>query len=315
MTGRSYNISSLHLPATVNGNSPLQNSVETPSVVLVCDVGNSRVKFGLFRHPGQGSVRGGLPECLDSAVSRNGEAVEWDAIRRWLSDVQSARVVRGVLAGTNPSGVKRIREEWLTELNVMPHECPDRKQQLPLEVDVEHPERVGIDRLLNAVACNAIRPADRGAVVIDSGTATTVDVVDSRGVFRGGAILPGFELSGRALHEYTALLPHITIDDLAEQPHPALGRNTAAAIRSGLFWGQVGAIRELVTRLTENVMHAGDAAAQTVSHSPPPLLLLTGGAAALLAEHLDNARREPHLSLQGLVLAAAACEQSSRNSR
>src|SRR5207249_4465914 len=79
-------------------------------------------------------------------------------------------------------------------------------QQLPIEVAVAQPERVGLDRLFNAVAVNARRAPEAAAVVVDAGSAVTVDWVDARGVFRGGAIFPGFRLMAEALHRYTALL-------------------------------------------------------------------------------------------------------------
>jgi type III pantothenate kinase len=150
--------------------------------------------------------------------------------------------------------------------------------------------RVGVDRLLNAVAANVIRPAARPAVIVDTGTATTVDLVNTDGAFEGGAILPGFELCARALHDYTALLPLLSIEELAGEPREPLGRNTRAALRSGLFWGQLGAVKELIERLTPV--------------RTEPLVLLTGGGAVLLASHFPEARWEPHLSLQGLVVMA-----------
>ena len=86
----------------------------------------------------------------------------------------------------------------------------------------------------------------RPAIIVDSGTATTVDAVDADGVFLGGAILPGFGLLARSLQRYTALLPLITLEELGTGPPPAVGRDTTAAIKSGLFFGQLGAVRELV---------------------------------------------------------------------
>ena len=149
---------------------------------------------------------------------------------------------------------------------------------------------MGIDRLLNAVAANHIRPDKTPAVIIDCGTATTVDYISAAGAFAGGAILPGFELSARALHQYTARLPLIDVATLGHSPPNPLGHNTAAAIQSGLFWGQLGAVRELITRLSDD----------TVS----PLILLTGGGGSLLQPYISEAIYEPHLSLQGLSLTA-----------
>ena len=113
-------------------------------------------------------------------------------------------------------------------------------------------------------------------------------MVSADGAFEGGAILPGLALSAKALHEYTALLPLVSVMELGQATPEPLGRNTRAAIRSGLFWGQLGAVKELIER-------------QIGSDAD---IFVTGGGGALLAEHLPSARFEPHLPLQGLVLIA-----------
>jgi type III pantothenate kinase len=127
------------------------------------------------------------------------------------------------------------------------------KRRLPLEIEVDFPERVGIDRLLNAVAANAIRDLSQPAIIVNSGTAVTVDLVGGEGAFLGGAILPGILLSAKALHAETTTLPHVDPWKLLKDEPPVLGKNTEAAIASGLYWGHLGAVRELVGRLMERV--------------------------------------------------------------
>src|SRR5690606_15842862 len=103
----------------------------------------------------------------------------------------------------------------------------------------------------------------------------------------------GFDIVADALHERTSLLPRIRMDDLTGTPD-ALGRNTTGALRSGLYWGLVGGVRELVERLSQIVRETTD---------EPPLVLVTGGAGQLLLPHLPAARHEPQLTLQGLILS------------
>jgi type III pantothenate kinase len=147
---------------------------------------------------------------------------------------------------------------------------------------------------LNAVAGNVIRPPGKAMIIVDSGTATTVDVVSAQGVFEGGAILPGFQLCARALHQYTALLPHIANEELAASTPDPLGKNTRDAIRSGLFWGQLGAVRELVGHLGEPFGEA-------------PITVVTGGAGRLLVPQLPPVvLHRPFLALQGLVIVGQA---------
>ena len=127
---------------------------------------------------------------------------------------------------------------------------------LPLVVKLPRPDMVGVDRLLDGLAANRLRTPGHPAVVVDVGSAITVDLIDAGGAFLGGAILPGIAMSARALHEFTDLLPQIDMAELAEPP-PALGTATVAAMRSGLFWGAVGAVRQLVEQLTGNQRRRG----------------------------------------------------------
>lgn len=251
---------------------------------LAIDVGNTRIKLGLFAWPSS-RTRGELPACVERISLLADEPLPWDLLGQWRST--TSNWLPAAIAGSNPTGVERLKSEWPSSLGPAPRAIANT-DDFPLPIHVDEPRRVGIDRLLNAVAVNELRSAKRPAVIVDSGTATTVDVVSSDGAFEGGAILPGLALSAKALHEYTALLPLVSVPELGQATPEPLGRNTRAAIRSGLFWGQLGAVRELIER------QVGSGAE----------LFVTGGGGALLAEHLPNARFEPHLPLQGLVLIA-----------
>ena len=159
-------------------------------------------------------------------------------------------------------------------------------------VEVEQPDKVGADRLVNGVAVNRLRERRVPAIIIDMGTALTIDVVSAEGAFIGGAIAPGVATSARALHEFTYALPLV---EVSATPPPALGRSTAEAIVSGLYWGAVGAARELVQKLTEEVGEAE--------------IYLTGGAGTLFAGVLTAEGRRPpqfipHLTLAGIAIAA-----------
>jgi len=162
---------------------------------------------------------------------------------------------------------------------------------LPLEVALPRPDMVGIDRLLGAVAANQLRRPDTPAIIVDLGTAITVDLVTAEGRFAGGAILPGIGLSARALHEHTDLLPLLDMHELADAP-PALGTDTRAAMRAGIYWGSIGAVRQLIEQLGSGL-------------STRPQVILTGGAAPAVASRIaDAAVYAPHLVLGGIALAA-----------
>jgi len=257
------------------------------SLLLAIDVGNTRTKFGLF-HRADLDNGSQLPECRAAVAVPHGTPLPWQTLREWVTRGDS---LAGIVAGTNPPAIAELCRQWQAEPWPVPF-VVDAGIRLPIQIDVDFPEKVGLDRLLNAVAANHIRPADTPVVIVDTGTAVTVDYVSATGEFGGGAILPGVDLSALALHQYTALLPRIpAVELMGDVPDP-VGRNTRDAIRSGLFWGHVGAIQELVERIGERSLE-------------PPLLLLTGGAAALLAPCLRaNAQWESHLPLKGLAVAS-----------
>jgi type III pantothenate kinase len=144
--------------------------------------------------------------------------------------------------------------------------------QLPLQVLLEKPDHVGIDRLLDAVAANQRRRPGHSAILIDAGSAVTVDWVDASGAFRGGAIFPGLRLMAHALHDYTALLPLIPIPtELPEMP----GTSTREAMAVGIVWTVIGGVRAIIERLRP---HTGD----------DPDIFLTGGDGALLRPGLPG---------------------------
>lgn len=254
------------------------------SAVLVIDAGNTRVKFAWMEIP----AGGGVPQSRGFSAIPVGADLPVDLIREWL---QGGTISRAVIAGSNPPEVERVRAAWSLDV---PLEGLPPREKLPLVIDVDFPQKVGIDRLLNAIAANVRRQPGQPAIVIDSGTATTIDLIDETGTFRGGAILPGFEMSSKALHQYTALLPLVPHHRLHEREPETVGRNTEAAVESGLYWGHVGAVRELVDRLL-----------QVCAGGVEPLVLLTGGTGPLLKKHLPFVEWDAAVCLQGLALAAA----------
>lgn len=255
--------------------------------VIAIDVGNSRTKFGLFDVAAMIND-GELPHTLRAMAVAHDQEHPWTQIRDWVGD-ELAPGLRIFIAGTRPEMVEHVSKDrpdgWPQPTLV------DSSYAFPFPIRVDEPRKAGVDRLLTAVATNVLRQPGQAAIIVDSGTATTIDLVAPDGGFEGGSILPGFELTAKSLHHYTARLPYIPIEELDSQSREPLGRNTREALRSGLFWGQLGAIRELIAQLESGI-------------DGTPLVLLCGGGAGLLAPHLTQAEWYPHLALQGLVLVA-----------
>ena len=163
------------------------------------------------------------------------------------------------------------------------------------DVRVSHelirPETAGTDRALAVAAAIAMAPAGRPGVVISCGTAITVERISSQGIWQGGAIAPGLAVTARALHHQTAQLPFVEL----HQAPPHWGASTHPAVEAGVFWGTVGAVRELLAK-------------QTADLGDDRWLIWTGGDAALLANAVvgSQARVEPDLVLLGLCRALSS---------
>jgi type III pantothenate kinase len=154
------------------------------------------------------------------------------------------------------------------------------------EIRVKSPEEVGADRLLNALA--AYRAFKQALIVIDFGTATTFDVVGQDGAYLGGAIAPGINLSIEALHQAAARLPRIGIG----RPQAVIGTGTVSAMQSGIYWGYIGLIEGLVTRIRREI-------------EAPAKVVATGGLAPLFSEGTEIFDRiDPDLTLDGLRMLA-----------
>jgi len=160
----------------------------------------------------------------------------------------------------------------------------------PVMPDVVNPRTVGADRVLNGLAAHAQHPGD--LIVVDFGTATTFDVIDEHGTYKGGVIAPGINLSLDALVAAAAQLPRIAIEAPADR-NAIIGRTTEDSMRSGIFWGYVSMIEGLLARIKAEI-------------GRPVTVVATGGLAALFDTHTDAFDAiEPDLTIQGLSLLHA----------
>ena len=153
-----------------------------------------------------------------------------------------------------------------------------------LKIKYRDPKEVGADRIADAVGAVTMFPK-RNLIVADFGTATTLCAITSNKEFLGGNIIPGVRLAMEALEERTAQLPSVEI----LPPRNALGRTTVESIQSGLYWSNVGMVRELVSRITEEEFA-----------EEPPLVLATGGFAQLFNREKLFDEVVPDLILKGL---------------
>ena len=153
-----------------------------------------------------------------------------------------------------------------------------------LKILYRDPKEVGADRIADAVGAVRLYP-DRNIIVADFGTATTLCAISNRKEFLGGNIVPGLNLSMRALEERTAQLPSVEI----VPPATAIGRSTVESIQAGLYWSNVGMVRELITRITNEEFS-----------SERPVVIGTGGFAQLFNREKLFDAVIPDLILTGL---------------
>lgn len=244
----------------------------TPDVVV--DIGNSRIKWGWIASDGE----------MDR-VSLPSDPAEWN---RHLVLLPSARPLSWAIASVHPERLQAFAA-WVVDrgdqFGVVTHE------QIPLTIKVDEPAKIGIDRLVTALAATRRTPG-RTLVVASVGTAVTVDIVGPAGEFAGGSIFPGLRLMAEALHEHTATLPFVEVKEVARS---LPGRNTVDAIRTGVFWAVVGGISFLATQ-----------GHQVFGHSWPKLYL-TGGDSHLLKGFFNfDPEIVPTLTLDGIRIAAEA---------
>ncbi|GJM06444.1 MAG: type III pantothenate kinase 2 [marine bacterium B5-7] len=137
-----------------------------------------------------------------------------------------------------------------------------------LRIEVKNPVELGADRIANAVAALAQFP-NKHLLILDFGTATTLCAINKKGAYLGGSIMPGMKISMQALNDNAAKLSPVDI----LKPTKALGQTTISNIQSGLYYGQLGALRELITRISQEAFP-----------DEKPVVLATGGYAHLFAE-------------------------------
>jgi type III pantothenate kinase len=252
-------------------------------VILVFDVGNTETTIGLFNAEvlrGHWRITTSVPRTADEFGV---------LIRGLLSHTDfSTRDVDGVAIGSVvPSTTGPLAEACGRYLPVSSAVIVDGRSALPIRLEVDEPQTVGADRIVNTLA--ASRLFARDAIVVDLGTATTYDCITADGVFLGGVIAPGVQTSADTLTRRTSKLP---ATELVVPAH-VIGKRTEDCIRAGVMFGAADAIDGLVRRIK------GEWPRKSI-----PMVIGTGGFAetvGALCSEFD--RVEPHLTLQGLQMA------------
>jgi len=251
-------------------------------MLLLIDAGNTNTVFALSN----GTEILSVWRCRTDSARTADEYASWLAPLMLMKGFAFQAVERTIASSVVPDAnfnLSRLSKIYF-EQEV---EFIGRNGLMPrLDILLDKPEEIGADRIVNAIAVRTHYPLP--AIVLDFGTATTFDVVDGQGRYAGGAIAPGINLSVNALHQAAAKLPRIGI----QRPPQATGKNTIMAMQSGIYWGYVGLVNGIVSRLTEEL-------------GTNPHVVATGGLAPLFARDLPIIQAvDDTLILKGLLAIA-----------
>jgi type III pantothenate kinase len=189
-----------------------------------------------------------------------------------------------IISSVVPQSIFNLRNLARRYLHVEPLVIGENAD-LGIPVRIDKPSEAGADRLVNAIGAHIVYAGD--LIVIDSGTATTFDVIAADGGFEGGVIAPGINLSMEALHSAAAKLPRVAIQ--RPRGNTSIGKDTVAAMQSGVFWGYIALIEGLVQRIKDD-------------WGKPMTVIGTGGVASLFhgatnaIDHFD-----PDLTIRGML--------------
>jgi len=257
-------------------------------MLLALDIGNTNVTIGLFR---AGALLITRRAATNARVTADEMELLLDGLLR-LDGVALADLDAIALASVVPALSGAI--EAIAERRDLPLLIAGAGT-VPLAIRVDRPSDVGADRLVNALAVGRLHGTP--AVVVDFGTATTLDCVAADGAYVGGAIAPGLELGLEALAARTAKLPRIEL----RAPDRAIGRDTVSAMQAGTIFGYQALVSGLLERVRRELAESNGVAPGEVK------AILTGGlSAAPWARHLDGIDAiDPDLTLKGLAILYA----------
>ena len=255
-------------------------------MLLAIDAGNTNVVFALVDG---GEIRARWRIATDPRRTADEYAV-WLHQLLNLEGFARPDVARLIIGTVVPRALHNLTVLAQKYFGVEPMVAGQGAMTWPMALDVPDPASVGADRALNALAAHAAWPGD--LIVVDFGTATTFDVVDAAGAYKGGIIAPGINLSLDALVAAAAKLPRIAIEAPADTD--VIGRTTESQMRIGVYWGYVSMIEGLIARLKAEI-------------GRPVTVIATGGLAILFDQHSEAFDAiEGDLTIRGLALLAGS---------
>jgi type III pantothenate kinase len=250
-------------------------------MLLAIDVGNTNIVLGVFEGPTLvQSWR--LQTLRERTADELGLLVDGLFEHSRIERVQVRGVILGSVVPPLTGTICAMTHRYFGQNPLI----VDPAGNTGMPILYENPSEVGADRIVNGVAAYARygMKGDRPLIIVDFGTATTLDAVTAKGEYLGGAICPGVQISADALFQRAARLPRIDV----RKPSRIVGRTTVGAMESGLFYGYVGMVEGLVRRMTDEL-------------GGRVICIATGGLADVIAPETSLIQHvDPDLTLHGL---------------
>ncbi len=257
-------------------------------MLLAIDVGNTNVVFALF----DGRMIKMRWRIATDPRRTGDEYAVWLMQLLTIRGVARQDITRIIVSTVVPRALHNIEVLSRNYFGVEPLVAGTSPATYGIDIDVDQPSSLGSDRAVNAIAAHARYAGD--LIIIDFGTATTLDIIDFNGAYKGGIIAPGINLSLDALVGNTAKLPRIAIE--APKSTSVIGTNTEDQMQIGVFWGYVAMMEGLIARMRAQI-------------GRPARVIATGGLAILFNDHtgiFDHV--DPDLTLDGLAILAERAE-------
>jgi type III pantothenate kinase len=252
-------------------------------MLLTIDIGNTNITLGVFKYAQGKPVKG--PANI-WRLHTNVKMTEDEYGTKILDLLQYAFIetagIKAVAVASVVPALNRTFEEMTLKYFKQAAFFVGREALPKIDVLYENPEEVGADRIANAVAAYAYYGGP--VIVLDFGTATTFDCISKKGVYLGGAIAPGPGISAEALAKFTSKLPRVEM----KKPEKAIGKSTIRAMQSGLYYGYIGLIKEILQRTKKEIVGT-------------PVVIATGGLAGLIVPEIKEVKAiVPELTLEGI---------------
>ena len=248
-----------------------------PSNLLVVDVGNTNIVLGIYR----GDV---LVNSWRLATARERTSDEYGILAKQLVAESKTTAFEGAIVSSVVPPLNTAMQSMIEKYFAVEPLFVEPGVKTGIAIHVDNPQEVGADRIVNAVAAFAAHGGP--VVIVDFGTATTFDVVTADAKYVGGVIAPGVNISAEALFARASRLPRVEI----RRPPTVVGTNTVVNMQSGLYFGYLGLVDGILTRIKQEVPGV-------------KRVIATGGLATLFeedSEHIDETDSE--LTLKGLKI-------------